>query len=67
LEVWGIEPHAVSGVEPDGAPSHLKAKRCYAWKYQEDGKIKFTAVLELPPVESAETAVKVAIASKPRK
>jgi hypothetical protein len=42
------------------------AKRCYGWQYQEDGVTKTVTVLEIPPVDSAETAVKVAIAAKAR-
>ena len=50
---------------------HRKAKRAYAWNYHErkDGKMmsETTIVLELPPVDSAQAAVKVAIAAKGRK
>jgi hypothetical protein len=46
---------------------HPKAKRCYAWSYQDGDQIRSVAVLELPPVDSPETAVKVAIAAKARK
>jgi hypothetical protein len=44
---------------------HAKAKRCYAWGHPEDkgDGWEITTVLEIPPVVSAETAVKVAIAS----
>lgn len=42
---------------------HPKAKICYAWAYQEGDKTKALAVLELPPVDSPESAVKVAIAA----
>lgn len=45
---------------------HPKAKLCYAWSAEEDGQTKVTTVLGIPPVSSAETAVKVAIASKAR-
>jgi len=45
---------------------HPKAKHCFAWSYQDDNETKVTAVLEIPPVNSAETAVKVAIAAKGR-
>lgn len=45
---------------------HPKAKRAFAWSFEEDGKTKTTAVLEIPPVDSAQTAVKVAIAAKAR-
>ena len=43
---------------------HPKAKRAYAWSHPDgvdDFDEKFTAVLEVPPVDSAKTAVKVAI------
>jgi hypothetical protein len=44
---------------------HSKAKRVYAWQYQDDDKqTKTVAVLEIPPVDSPQTAVKVAIAAK---
>ena len=48
---------------------HAKAKRCYAWGYPNDqkpDKLDMVAVLEIPPVVSPETAVKVAIASHAR-
>lgn len=43
---------------------HNRAKRCYVWSYDEGGKSYYTTLLELPPVIDAESAVKVAIASK---
>ncbi len=45
---------------------HPKSKRCYAWSYLESDEPQYTTVLEIPPVDSAETAVEVAIASKAR-
>jgi hypothetical protein len=45
---------------------HSKAKRCYAWSYLKNDEPQYTTVLEIPPVNSAETAVKVAIAAKAR-
>jgi hypothetical protein len=51
-------------VEVFDLTGHPKAKRCYAWSYPERGKDqdeRFVAVLELPPVVSAETAVRVQI------
>jgi hypothetical protein len=45
---------------------HPKAKRCHAWSYEEGGETQFVTVLELPPVDSAESAVKVAIAAQAR-
>jgi hypothetical protein len=41
---------------------HPKAKRCYAWSHLDGAKdehTRFVAVLEIPAVESAETAVGV--------
>jgi hypothetical protein len=47
---------------------HAKAKRAYAWQYQDGpDEIKTVAVLEIPPVDSAEGAVRVAIAAKAKK
>jgi hypothetical protein len=43
---------------------HAKAKRAYAWSHREgknDAGERFVAVLEIPPVESAQTAVRVQI------
>ncbi len=40
--------------------NHSKAKYCYAWGYREGGEIKYAAVLEIPPVNSSESAVKAA-------
>jgi hypothetical protein len=50
--------------------NHPKAKRAYAWSHldgEKDERTQYVAVLEIPPVESAETAVKVAIANEVRK
>lgn len=43
---------------------HPKAKRAYVWQYEEGKETKTVAVLEIPPVDSPQTAVKVAIAAK---
>ena len=43
---------------------HPKAKRCYAWSHLDgpnDERTRFVAVLEIPPVVSPETAVRVQI------
>ena len=46
---------------------HEKAKRAYAWQYQDGPEeIKTVAVLEIASVDSPQTAVKVAIAAKAR-
>ncbi len=53
-------------VETFDLEEHSKAKRCHAWSFMEDGETHYTTVLEIPPVDSPESAVKVAIASKAR-
>ena len=45
---------------------HPKVKRCYGWSHPEnaDGTgERFVAVLEIPPVNSPKTAVKISIVS----
>lgn len=53
-------------VEVFDLTGHPKAKRAYGWSHPEGDDNKgerFVAVLEIPPVESAQTAVKVSIVS----
>jgi len=48
---------------------HPKAKRCYGWHHlsgKDDRDERFVTVLEIPPVTSPETAVKVAAAKEIR-
>ena len=54
-------------VETFDLRGHPKAKRCHAWSYEDKGETQYVTVLELPPVDSPETAVKVAIAAAARK
>ena len=42
---------------------HPKAKRAYGWSYKDGEETKYITVLEIPPVDSAVMAVRVAIAS----
>lgn len=45
-----------------------RAKRCYAWGVPDErGTLEIAAVLEIPPVDSAAMAVRVAIASGARR
>jgi hypothetical protein len=49
---------------------HPKAKRAYAWSHLDGAKDeleRYVAVLEIPPVVSAETAVRVQIVKDARK
>src|SRR4051794_6429142 len=44
---------------------HPQADTCYAWSYKrDDGSDRYFAVLKMPPVTSAETAVRAAIVSE---
>src|SRR5467141_3388535 len=46
---------------------HPKAKRCYAWGHvsgDDDQGRRYVTVLELPPVDSPQTAVKAGIMSE---
>jgi hypothetical protein len=51
-------------VEVFDLTGHPMARTCYAWRYDDNGTTRTIALLGLPPVDSAETAVKVAIASE---
>jgi hypothetical protein len=62
-EIWAgnVEVFALTG--------HQKAQRAYAWGYPGDkpgDQLEVITVLEIPPVTSPETAVKVAIAAHGR-
>jgi hypothetical protein len=46
---------------------HPKAKRAYGWSFRKGNSDRALAVLGMHPVDSAQSAVKVAIASKARK
>jgi hypothetical protein len=46
---------------------HPFARRCYAWPYREGDQKKFAAILGVGAVESAHSAVQLAIAAKAKK
>jgi hypothetical protein len=48
-------------VEVFNLRGHPKASRAYAWSHETDKGKRYVAVLELPPVDSAQTAVRAAI------
>ena len=57
-------------VEVFDISGHPKAKRAYAWSHREgknDQGERFVAVLQIPPVDSPQTAVKVAIVAEIKK
>jgi hypothetical protein len=41
-----------------------RAKRCYAWCYEDNGETQYVTILGVPRVDSAEMAVKTFIASR---
>jgi hypothetical protein len=54
-------------VEVFDLAGHPKARRCYAWgerKTPDDPGAQFITVLELPPVQDAQSAVRVAIVAQ---
>lgn len=51
-------------VEAFELTGHPHTKRCYAWSYLDKGELQYVTILERPPVDSAETAVKIAIAAQ---
>jgi hypothetical protein len=51
-------------VEAFELTGHPRAKRCYSWSYMDQGERQYVTVLEIPPVDSAETAVKIALAAQ---
>jgi hypothetical protein len=63
-EVFRGETVWQGDVEVFDLHGHPKAKRAYAWSHLDganDERTRFVAVLEIPPVVSAETAVRVQI------
>lgn len=66
-EMFGQQTVWEGVVESFTLTGHPKAERCYAWSYMEDGEPRYVTVIELPPVNSAQTAVRLAIASGEQK
>jgi len=63
-EVFRGETVWQGDVEVFDLTGHPKAKRCYAWSHLDgakDERTRFVAVLEIPPVDSAQKAVQVQI------
>lgn len=64
-EVFRGETVWHGNVEAFDLSGHPKAKRCYGWSYGEPEQ--FITILELPPVDSPESAVKVGVAYQVKK
>ncbi|SRR6266852_5276687 len=63
-EVFEGETAWEGTVEVFDLVGHPKTNRAYAWSYRDGDETKSIAVLQIPPVDSPQSAVKVAIASK---
>lgn len=64
-EEFGGETIWDGDVEVFTLTGHPKAKRCYGWSYGDPEE--FITILELPPVNSPQSAVKVGVAHQIRK
>ena len=66
VEEWQGETIWQGDVEVFDIRGHPKAKRAYGWGYEttEGGGQRYFTVLQLPPVDSPQTAVKIAIRSE---
>lgn len=54
-------------VEVFNLRGHPKAKRAFAWSHETDKGRRYVTVLELPPIDSAQKAVRAAIVDEARK
>ena len=67
-EMFGTQTAWRFIVESFVRAGHPTAKRCYVWSFDDDGgETRCLGVLELPPVESPQTADRAAIASGSQK
>ena len=46
---------------------HPKAKRAYGWAFDDGKEARYVAVLEIPPVDSPNTAFRAAVAAGAQK
>ncbi len=51
-------------VETFALEGHEKADQAFAWGWDDDGEIRYIAVLNVPPIISPREAVQAAIVSK---
>jgi hypothetical protein len=67
MRFFAAKRYGKGDVEVFDLTGHPKAKRAYGWSHadgKDDKDEKFVTVLEVPPVDSPQTAVKVAIVSE---
>jgi len=67
VEMFGTKTVWEGVVESYALTGHAKAKRCYAWSYEDKGETQYVTALEIPPVVSPQTAVRAAITSGSQK
>ena len=67
VEMFGYNVVWEGIVESFALTGHPKAKRCYAWSYQDKGETQYVNVFEIPPVVSPATAVRASIVSDAKK
>jgi hypothetical protein len=67
VEVFRGQVMWEGSVEIFDLKGHPKAKRAYGWGTGEGAKARYTAVLEIPPVTSSNTAVRAAIVAGTKK
>jgi hypothetical protein len=67
VEMFGGKAAWEGLVEIFNLTNHSKAKRAYGWAWLDGEEIRYVAVLEIPPVKSANTAVRAAIAAGAQK
>ena len=67
IEIFGKDVVWEGVVEVFRIIGHTRAKRCYAWSFHDGKENQFVSALEIPPVDSAETAVRASIMSSLKK
>jgi hypothetical protein len=67
VEMFGDKTVWESVVESFAITGNPKAKRCYAWSFLEGKEPRYVTVLEIPPVESPQTAVRASIVADAKK
>jgi hypothetical protein len=62
-EMIGFKKTWQGVVEVFEITDHPEAKRCYTWRSFAGSEPEYVTILEIPPVSSAQTAVRAAIAT----
>jgi hypothetical protein len=62
VEMAGFRKTWQGVVEVFELTGHPDARNCYAWRCGTSAEAKYVAILDIPPVNSAQAAVRLAIA-----